>query len=272
MISDNTELCPTASDCPHLFREVADTLRETGFFSKALEFYKPLQEVKEYADVAYYRDMALCFKAVGSITEAEACCKALISLEPESSDPELQLADVLQDLEVSNTLDIDPEAVSPSLRQQVGKSDVSTPDQLPSEVSNPPAMLISRPPRSAIKPHVFEKRMRGQRQKQKVQILFSLTEKLIGQVRDGDAEAQSQWMVAARSLVEEFRSNKRFFSVERSTWTYHMQQPAQSTSFNHRSSRAWIQRKATKFRNTAGIAESRNLPLAFLITNFPSGR
>ncbi|KAL8943122.1 MAG: hypothetical protein Q9216_001252 [Gyalolechia sp. 2 TL-2023] len=223
---------------PDMFRDAADALRSAGFYRAALRYYEPLQQVTGYADVPYYIDMLFCHKSVGLKAEAEACYRRITNLERERSNTRIPSSPVACEAAVAggtafDTMDRAPAPCQPlPLYEAIGlgiSSHMST-----SRTAAPSAMLIPRPSKPSSKLRNASKRFQTQVREDRIRALHGRTLDLLEKARSGDLEALSQWMTAAQELVDEFRSHRGFFPIDRSLKAYVQTKPSAIESLKHR--------------------------------------
>ncbi|KAL9046528.1 MAG: hypothetical protein Q9214_000653 [Letrouitia sp. 1 TL-2023] len=206
---------------PDLFRDVADALREEGFFREALRFYEPLQRVQDYPDTEYYRHLTLCYQATGFGAEAEACLKAIAASDNSSMDALSPIDQVVPDLDTLSVLDSSSETSTPDPFNRLDRPSPSDMNLEHLETTAHPAMLLSRKTRPKTKNTPSERRFREQCRKRKAQALYDQIRELTDKARNGDLKAKRQWMRAAQELTDDFRSKKRHFTPDRRVSGYH---------------------------------------------------
>ncbi|KAL8701755.1 MAG: hypothetical protein Q9201_004736 [Fulgogasparrea decipioides] len=194
---DDTSLNAKIHEYPDLFREVAETLRRTGFYQEALIFYKPLQQISAFSDASYYADMAICFQVVGLQVEAAECYRLFLNSQP-----------------------------STGTRPASSESNEAAPAE------GSVAMIIPPPLKKSLKRPGSDKRFRAKLHDESIRILYRRTQELLARAREDDAEALVQWMAATQEIVDDFRSHRSFYPHDRSLdapMTYPFWYPAKLT-------------------------------------------
>ncbi|KAL8643369.1 MAG: hypothetical protein Q9228_000002 [Teloschistes exilis] len=206
----DTALNARLYDFPDLFRDAADALRDAGLYHEALEFYRPLQNMPDFADSSYHANMALCFQAVGSSVEAEECYRLFLS---QRSNPQIDEAG-----SKGYSLDGRDHSISAVSRPE-SVSDTAVLGTLVdgrlSRKSVPLAMLIPPPSRRPLKYREPDKLFQAKQQGENMRTLYRRTQELLPRARAGDAEALVQWMAATHELVDDFGSHRGFYPHDR---------------------------------------------------------
>ena len=79
------------------FREIGDALTMSGLYTDALQYYEPLQDVPEALDVAYYMDLAFCYKELSRLGEAEDCYQAITENNADEWEARVALAKMYEE-------------------------------------------------------------------------------------------------------------------------------------------------------------------------------
>ncbi|KAI4263381.1 MAG: hypothetical protein L6R42_001470 [Xanthoria sp. 1 TBL-2021] len=195
-------------DYPDLFRDVADALRDTGFYHEALRYYEPLQEISDSVDTSYYADMAACYKAVGLGTEAGDCFRIIASLENDQSDKTAMLVRTEVDERDKN------EAMTASSLEN------HTTSRVPATL----AMLISHQSKQRTRPPDLNRELRARLREETARALYGRTQELLAQAREDNPEAIAQWMANSQELVDDFRAHRGFFPSDKGLRVYGPQQ------------------------------------------------
>ena len=219
-------------DFPDLFREVADGLRSKRLWREALRFYEPLQIVEEYTDLSYYRDLGSCYHSLGMIDEAEECFRVIVENDDDNIAAWIQLATMFENANM-------PDRAAPyvnkigALRQRKAsrkqqhqeKIDLGStatigstaqPTLLSMDAKLPSATVQVR--KSKEKPSkrpAAAKKMEKIQREERVQGLYFELRSLNELVQSGSAEARSKWIDAAEPIINEFKSDKAFFPVDK---------------------------------------------------------
>ena len=208
-------------DYPDLFREAADALRIKCYYHESLSYYEPLQHVQGYADAGYFTDMAACYRAIGMRTEAKDCYQAIVDHNNCNIEAKLHLARLYEELGM-------PERAGPHVRdvlfvasrdwkrsgnegalKQIGSVSASGSSSFTS------TMLMPCPPRQITRPRALEKELREQAHTENTFALYLRVQELIKEARNGNVEFKIQWKVAAKSLIQDFKSNRAFYPYDK---------------------------------------------------------
>jgi general transcription factor 3C polypeptide 3 (transcription factor C subunit 4) len=222
---------------PDLFREVADALRSHALFDKALEFYEPLQQILDYNDSSYFSDMAFCYRERGLDSKAIDCYRAALVNDSKNLDARRQLALLCQNLCVPNIApweSVDVVSSRSSVGQQSKK--ITTIGQLregsPMKQRSSFTMITPRQPLRSIKHATSEKTLREKAKDKDSYALYLCMHTLVEQVRLGDVDSRSQWMAAAKQLIENFRTQRVFYPCEKYMRFYGYTKEARKLSLN----------------------------------------
>ncbi|KAL8738627.1 MAG: hypothetical protein Q9181_000623 [Wetmoreana brouardii] len=220
---DDTSPNAKIHEYPDLFRDVAETLRRTGFYQEALIFYKPLQQISAFSDASYYADMAICFQVVGLHVEAAECYRLFLNsqastgIRPTSSESN----EAAPAEGVPNTMDCATTALGQS--EAVSKCSMLEASADNNKISKFPgsvAMIIPPPLKKSLKRRGSDKRFRAKLHDESIRILYRRTQELLDRARDDDAEALVQWMAATQEIVDDFRSHRGFYPHDRGLGVY----------------------------------------------------
>ncbi|KAL8707308.1 MAG: hypothetical protein Q9220_007651 [cf. Caloplaca sp. 1 TL-2023] len=202
-------------DYPDLFRDVADALRDTGFYHEALRFYGALHTGTTVLDIPYYGDMAVCYEAIGLNGAADECRRTLVAQE--------------QDRLNSQTGPMDLEVERDAEQCHQGSEGGTPSASVNRDVFERPmssAMLVSRLVKQTTKRRESEKRYQMQLHEQSLRTLYQRTQELLGAARDGHEEALTQWMVIAQKLIDDFRSHRSFYPSDKGLKMYRSSGPS----------------------------------------------
>ncbi|KAL8660602.1 MAG: hypothetical protein Q9202_006378 [Teloschistes flavicans] len=205
----DTALNARLHDYPDLFRDAADALRDAGLYREALDYYRPLQDMPEFADASYHANMALCFQAVGFTVEAEECYRFFL----------IQRSKTQIDEPSSKGEPLDGRECGTSAQRPKPISDTSVLETLVdgrlSGKSMPLAMLVPPTSRRSLKHREPDKLFQAKQHGENMRTLYRRTQELLPRARAGDAEALVQWMAAAHELVDDFGSYRGFYPHDR---------------------------------------------------------
>ena len=205
-----------------MYREAADALRCHGLFEEALKFYEPLQQLTDETDSLYFSNMATCYEAGGLYAKAVECYQAVLLHDSTNTDAQLQLALLCQELNIPNQAPrelTDTVSTETHVWQQSKKSKkVTTAGQL-DKVSpmhrSSFTMIAPRPSLRSMKQAATERLQREKAKDKDSQALFIRMQTLVERVRVGEVDSISQWMAAAKQLIETFQSERSFFPYDK---------------------------------------------------------
>ena len=212
-------------DYADLFREAADALRVAGQHNEALRYYEPLQEVKDYVDSSYLSDLAFCYRKTGFRNEAEECYQSIVDRGDDDTGVRLQIVAMCKEHGASERSSKILEQLSLAVMyrttqaEDMGSSRGT--DAAVNQTTLPSTMLASRSkPTSKASVQERGKRLREQQQREheRESMLYShflRLERSTTNARLGDAHARAEWTVAARHLIQDFRSNSIFYPPDK---------------------------------------------------------
>lgn len=203
-------------DYPDLFREAANALRVKRYFHEALRYYEPVQQISDYADAAYFMEMASCYKAVGLRTEAEDCYKIVVDSDKGSPEARRRFLEMCEESGTSprGAMDFD-EVVSVrknKARKRVRDKDAKQPKRNQTLQSWATTMLAPRLVPQSAKKISLE---REEAQEEDVNALFLRRETLTKQSRNGDESTKTEWMAITKTLIQAFKDNKIFYPFDK---------------------------------------------------------
>ncbi|KAF7712462.1 Uncharacterized protein PECH_004325 [Penicillium ucsense] len=209
-------------DYGDLFREVADALKERGLFEEALRFYAPIQQTSGYADVGFFLAMADCCMQLGKIEDAESCYLTVADHDSSNIESRAQLAKLYDSLGMPDqAYKYVNEAVLLSrqeTRTRRRRKDARL-EQLAAEFrrSDPAALRPLAPkPMAQAETEPSTGPGRGSRSDD-IKFLYAMLQQLEPKVRAGNLDAIEDWLDIADALVREFRSNRIFYPMARTT-------------------------------------------------------
>lgn len=184
--------------------------------------------------MSFLVNMASCYRAVGRNELAVSCYQNIIESNNGNEDAELQLAVLCEELGIDR-------ASVPKKAKDVGRgrdpnktSTAEAPDDDPNLRSF--AMItprISRPPAKDIR--ASQKSIREQAKAEDAHTLFLRMRKVKETAQEGDLGHKFQWMLAAKTLIQDFQSEKLFFPYDRYVRFYGYSREARKKSLNMRS-------------------------------------
>lgn len=240
-------------DYGDLFREVADALKEVGMLEEALRFYEPIQQTSDYADVGFFLAMAECCMQLGKVEDAESCYLTVADHDSSNIESRAQLAKLYDSLGMPDqAYKYVNEAVLLS-RQETRirrrRKDARL-EQLAAEFRRiEPVALRPLAPKpvpvdvwTGATPVEIEPVKRGEAARgEDITFLYAMMQQLEPKVKDGNVEATEDWLDIADALLREFRSNRIFYPM------------ARTTEFQGYSTQA--QRRANSSKNSAFLNE-----------------
>ena len=203
-------------DYPDLFREAGNALRGRRYFHEALRYYEPVQQISQYADAAYFMEMASCYKAVGLGTEAEDCYKIVVDSNEGNPEARRRLLEMCTESGTSpKGATTTNEVVSVrqhKARKRVGSKDAKQSKKVKALPSWATTMLAPRLVPQSTKQISLE---REEAQKEDVNALFLRREDLKEQARNGDESSKTEWMAITKTLIQGFEDNKVFYPFDK---------------------------------------------------------
>jgi general transcription factor 3C polypeptide 3 (transcription factor C subunit 4) len=190
----------------------------------------------DYGDSSYCVNMAICYKAGGLNTKAMECYQAALGHDTTNSDARLQLALLCQELGIPNRSPLEPSNVV-STRTKVWQQAkkimaVGQPDDISTSSRSSFAMIAPRPPPRIINHAAAERALREKAKDKDAITLFIRMQTLVEQARNGDVDSRSEWMTAAKVLIESFQSERVFFPYEKYMRFFGYSREARKQSFN----------------------------------------
>ncbi len=203
-------------DYPDLFREAANALRVRRYFHEALRYYEPVQQISEYADTAYFMEMASCYKAVGLGIEAEDCYKIVVDSDKGNPEARRRLLEMCKELGTSpkgvTTNDDSASVRQHKARKRAGNKDAKQPKKGKALSPWATTMLAPRLVPQSAKQISLE---REEAQEEDVNALFVRREDLKEQARNNDESSKTEWMAITKTLIQGFKDNKVFYPIDK---------------------------------------------------------
>ncbi|KAI9707402.1 MAG: transcription factor TFIIIC subunit tfc4 [Candelina mexicana] len=214
---DEEGLGATLFDYPDLFREAADALKQEGFAKEALKFLEPLQQVEGHADTSFYLSLGSCYHEAGLIDEAEECYRTAIESDEGNVEARVQLAIICEKYGkqeqaftyLNQFITISRQDAENQSRIQQGVS------PKPGKPRNSLSRLLSETGPPLAKSNSIQSTSdRAEKDKvehdrsENIKMLYAKMQALHEQMCAGAAVATVQWMEAASTLIEDFRSYK----------------------------------------------------------------
>lgn len=165
--------------------------------------------------------MASCYEAGGFYTNAIECYQAALVYDPTNTDAQFQLAVLCKERGIPNTAlaeSNDADFAQTSVWQQP-KNNKTTAigylgDVSPTKRSSF-TMIAPRPSLRNMKQAATERTLRENAKDKDSYALLILMQTLAEQVRNGDVVSTSQWMTAAKQLIETFQAERVFFPYDK---------------------------------------------------------
>ena len=203
-------------DYPDLFREAANVLRVRRYFHEALRYYEPVQQISDYADAAYFMEMAACYKAVGLRIEAEDCYKIVVDSDEGDPEARRRLLEMCSESVTSPPGERNDREVfsvkQRKSRQRVGDKDAKQPRKGKTLPSWATTMLAPRLAPPSAKQMSLEKE---EAHEQDVNALYIRRETLKAQDTYGNESSKTEWMAITKTLIQGFKDNKVFYPFDR---------------------------------------------------------
>ena len=169
--------------------------------------------------------MAFCYQELGLRAEAEACYETIVEDGGLSVDIRSQLAAMCKEhgeSEWSTKLLKNLSFAANERFRSSGDTTATRENAQFMDFSCGSATMLASRPRTSFRPHAFErrKRLREREQRERDQETrmyghFLHLQGSMEQSRLGEEAARSEWMSAARSLVQDFRSNSIFYPPDK---------------------------------------------------------
>ena len=203
-----------------LFREVADALRSVGQYEDALRFYEPLQQILDNSDSTLCGDMALCYRKLGSLKEAERWYNAML-LNDESNVPvRIELSRMFEDAGLSerslpylNDISLITSHGIQSESTKPPKQDKTVDDTSP----DTPALLAPSN-RKGPKKSSSSKNFETIDKEEATLVLYIQMRALKRESYNGDHTSRRlEWMTIAETLTNRFRKKKAFYPADKHT-------------------------------------------------------
>ena len=235
------------------------------YFHEALRYYEPVQQTSEYADAAYFMEMATCYKALGLRTEAEDCYKIVVESDEGNPEARRRLSEMCSALGTSSKgASNDDETVSKTqhkARKRVGNKDVKHLKQGKALPAWATATLAPRLVPQSAKQSFLEG---DEAQEESVNALYLRRQALTEQARHGDESSKTEWMAVTKTLIQGFKENKIFYPFDKHHKFYGYSREARSLAARPKHE---LDALAEQFKSHLGIFGG---PTAFVLhANFP---
>ena len=214
--------------------------------------------------------MAACYRAVGQNKLAVNCYQKIIESNNSSEDVELQLAVLCEEL------GIDRASVTRKAKDVCKSRDAnqtSNSEALDGDLNlRRFAMItprISRPPAKDIR--ASQKSIREQAKAEDAHTLFLRMRKVKETAQEGDLGHKFQWMLAAKTLIQDFQSEKLFFPYDRYVRFYGYSQEARKRSLNMRSADIAAEALTRRLGSSSGMSDDEKSEWGSVIDSPHSG-
>lgn len=201
--------------------------------------------------------MAACCRAVGRNKLAFSCYQNIIDSNNSSEDAELQLVALCEELGIDRPFETrkakdlcksrDPNQISNS------EAPVDDPNLRSFAMITP---RISRPPAKDIR--ASQKSIKEQAKAEDAQTLFLRMRKVKETAQEGNLGHKFQWMLAAKTLIQDFQSEKLFFPYDRYVRFYGYSQEARKKSLNMRSTDIAAEASTRRLGPSSGKSDDEN--------------
>lgn len=186
------------------------------YFHEALRYYEPVQHISEYADAAYFMDMASCYKALGLRTEAEDCYRIVVDSDEGNPEARRRLVDMCTELGTSptgTTNTVEAASVTQNkARKGLRNKDAEQPKKGKALPSWATTMLAPRLVPQSAKQIALE---REEAQEEDTNALYLRREILTERTRYGDESSKTEWMAITKTLIQGFKENKVFYPLDK---------------------------------------------------------
>lgn len=201
---------------PDLFREAANALRVMKYFHEALRYYEPVKQISEYADAAYFMEMASCYKEIGLRTEAEDCYKTVVNSDSGNPEARRRLLEMCKESSMSpkgaTTTDEVISVRQHKARKRVGDKDAKQPKKAKALPSWATTMLAPRLVPQSAKQITLENE---EAQEEDVNALFLRRGALTEQAKNGVESSKTEWMAITKTLMQGFKDNRVFYPFDK---------------------------------------------------------
>lgn len=203
-------------------------------------------------DTSYVSGLASCYRALGLNTEAMFCYETALNSDETSTDAQLQLAKIHEGLTISDRAGANGKglvfehAVKP---RRPGK--VVIPKRLnmvSASDSAPFSMIVPKLARRPIKDNALEKSMKEQAKAEEAYTLLLQMQKIKETAQNGDLGHKFQWMLAAKTLIQDFQSERLFFPFDKYVRFYGYSKEARKKALNTKAVQALQEAEALSRR------------------------
>lgn len=214
-------------DFPVLAYELAEGLSASGNYEMALEYLEVLRSNSAEPDAAVLLQLGRCYLGMNQSSKAEELFLEAIDADEDIIEARIELANMYEKAkENEEALILTAEAMA--LREARDHAETGVDEALVSRRQNLLTTYgqrnISRRVSAGVIPRRYRsKRFAGPDQRKqdeqaralKLSRQYELVKGLKSKIKDGNQESILQWMDASKTLVDDFRSLKRFYSWDK---------------------------------------------------------
>ena len=186
------------------------------YFHEALRYYEPVKQISEYADAAYFMEMASCYKEIGLRTEAEDCYKTVVNSDSGNPEARRRLLEMCKESSMSpkgaTTTDEVISVRQHKARKRVGDKDAKQPKKAKALPSWATTMLAPRLVPQSAKQITLENE---EAQEEDVNALFLRRGALTEQAKNGVESSRTEWMAITKTLMQGFKDNRVFYPFDK---------------------------------------------------------
>jgi general transcription factor 3C polypeptide 3 (transcription factor C subunit 4) len=203
-----------------LFQEAGDVLYDAKEYGAAVQYYSSVVEGNQYLDRKLWFNMAICYKALNQVDDAEDCYGTVLEAYPQDTGARMALASIY---EVSDRKAEALELVNQviALRKEKEKAIDPIPKDTAVVQHDPMAFFPNQPaPKRAKRTRpgalTAEQRMEmNARITEQTAIKYRKLEYLCTRMLAGEPEAVKDWLDTAGELVDDFRNTKALFPSDK---------------------------------------------------------
>lgn len=221
-------------------------------------------------DTSYIAGLACCYRAIGLSTEAVDCYAAVNNSDETSTDTQLQMAKIHEELIISNRTGANGKGlVIEDVLKPKRPGKVVIPKRLSmtsASDSAPFSMIVSRLARRPIKDIALEKSVREQTKTEDACTLLLQMQKIKETAQNGDLGHKFQWMLAAKTLIQDFQSERLFFPFDKYVRFYGYSKEARKKALNSKAVQALqaAEAKSRRLSLSSGRSNEEHPRLEFL--------
>lgn len=166
--------------------------------------------------------MILCYRALDLEAKAANCYQKLVETSRNNPHDQHRMMLLCEELDISFTERPVSRKASPTATglgfEWTSKSKTQRQNsERPITVSSPFTVIAAQPPRLNAKTTVTDRLMNEKAKEENSVLLFARLRMLVQEARNGNVESRSQWIGVAKTLIEDFRAERAFFSGDKQT-------------------------------------------------------